>query len=243
MCDNNNKKQKQRSAFSLENKFIILDRLAKGEGSTAIVATRKSVISGTNLSAKISSYSRDTLIEKTEKALAIWIKDLTQKRIPIDGHLIKQKALRFYKQLKESEPSTSSDGNNAQFSASIGWLTGFLKRYSFHKLKIKDEIASADKEAARKYPEKLAKIIEDGGYCADQIFNAEETGLFCKKMPTRTYIAKSEKTASGFKAAKKIKLLFCFAVMHWRMLKPLLVNQSLKPRALKGKDLKKLPVH
>ncbi|GFU59489.1 HTH_Tnp_Tc3_2 domain-containing protein [Trichonephila clavipes] len=37
---------------------------------------------------------------------------------------------------------------------------------------------SADEEAARKYPEKLAKIIKDGEYCAHQVFNADETGLF-----------------------------------------------------------------
>ncbi|UYV60806.1 hypothetical protein LAZ67_1002390 [Cordylochernes scorpioides] len=101
-----------------------------------------------------------------------------------------------------------------------------------------------DEEAARKYPEKLAKIIKDGGYCAHQIFNADETGLFWKKMPTRTYIAKSEKNASGFKAAKdRVTLLLCSNASGDRMLKPLLVNRSLKPRALKGKDLNTLPVH
>ncbi|UYV63240.1 EPM2AIP1 [Cordylochernes scorpioides] len=207
-------------------------------------AIRRSVRSGTNLSSKISSYSRGTLIEKTEKALVIWIEDLTQKRIPLDGHLIKMKALKFYKELKESEPSTSSRESNPQFSASTGWLTGFIKIHSFHNLKIKGEVASADEEAARKYPEKLAKIIKDGGYCAHQIFNADETGLFWKKMPTRTYIAKSEKNASGFKAAKdRVTLLLCSNASGDRMLKPLLVNRSLKPRALKGKDLNTLPVH
>ncbi|GFW60284.1 tigger transposable element-derived protein 1 [Trichonephila clavipes] len=96
------------------------------------------------------------------------------------------------------------------------------------------EVASADEEAARKYPEKLAKIIKDGEYCAHQVFNADETGLFWKKMPTRTYIAKSEKTASGFKAAKdRVTLLLCSNASGDRMLKPLLVNRSLKPRALK----------
>ncbi|UYV80478.1 hypothetical protein LAZ67_19000269 [Cordylochernes scorpioides] len=154
------------------------------------------------------------------------------------------KALKFYKELKESEPSTSSRESNPQFSASTGWLTGFIKRHSFHNLKIKGEVASADEEAARKYPEKLAKIIKDGGYCAHQIFNADETGLFWKKMPTRTYIAKSEKNASGFKAAKdRVTLLLCSNASGDRMLKPLLVNRSLKPRALKGKDLNTLPVH
>ncbi|UYV69890.1 SPOPL [Cordylochernes scorpioides] len=82
------------------------------------------------------------------------------------------------------------------------------------------------------------KIIKDGGYCAHQIFNADETGLFWKKMPTRTYIAKSEKNASGFKAAKDlVTLLLCSNASGDRMLKPLLVNRSLKPLALKGKYL------
>ncbi|GFW55895.1 tigger transposable element-derived protein 1 [Trichonephila clavipes] len=63
-------------------------------------------------------------------------------------------------------------------------------------------------------------------------------------MPTRTYIAKVEKTASGFKAAKdRVTLLLCSNASGDRMLKPLLVNRSLKPRALKGKDLNTLPVH
>ncbi|UYV73828.1 hypothetical protein LAZ67_11001043 [Cordylochernes scorpioides] len=103
---------------------------------------------------------------------------------------------------------------------------------------------SKNEEAARKYPEKLAKIIKDGGYCAHQIFNADETGLFWKKMPTRTYIAKSEKNASGFEAAKdRVTLLLCSNASGDRMLNPLLVNRSLKPCALKGKDLNTLPVH
>ena len=50
-----------------------------------------------------------------------------------------------------------------EFSASDGWLTGFLKRNAFHNLKIKEEIASADEKAAKTFPAELAKIIEDGG--------------------------------------------------------------------------------
>ncbi|GFX41620.1 hypothetical protein TNCV_3110161 [Trichonephila clavipes] len=74
-------------------KIAILDRLGKGEGSTAIgkhfnlgestvraikkneAAIRKSVISGTKLSTKFASYTRDVLLERTEKAIAIWIEE------------------------------------------------------------------------------------------------------------------------------------------------------------------------
>ncbi|GFX74851.1 tigger transposable element-derived protein 1 [Trichonephila clavipes] len=109
------------------------------------------------------------------------------------------------------------------------------------------EVASADEEAARKYPEKLAKIIKDGEYCAHQVFNADETGLFWKKkkcQPVLTLQSPKKKTASGFKAAKdRVTLLLCSNASGDRMLKPLLVNRSLKPRALKGKDLNTLPVH
>ncbi|GFT92819.1 tigger transposable element-derived protein 1 [Trichonephila clavipes] len=90
----------------------------------------------------------------------------------------------------------------------------------------------------------LAKIIEDGDYSADQVFNADETGLYWKRLPNRTYIAKDEKTASGHKESKdRVTSLLCSNASGDRMLKPLLINKSLRPRALKGKDLKQLPVH
>ncbi|GFW40279.1 tigger transposable element-derived protein 1 [Trichonephila clavipes] len=53
-------------------------------------------------------------------------------------------------------------------------------------------------------------------------------------MPNRTYIAKEEKTASGHKASKdRVTLLLCSNASGDRMLKPFLINKSLRPRALK----------
>ncbi|GFW10769.1 tigger transposable element-derived protein 1 [Trichonephila clavipes] len=76
------------------------------------------------------------------------------------------------------------------------------------------------------------------------VFNADETGLYWKKLPNCTYIAKDEKTASGHKASKdRVTLLLFSNASGDRMLKPLLINKSLRPRALKGKYLKQLPVH
>ncbi|GFS58999.1 tigger transposable element-derived protein 1 [Trichonephila clavipes] len=138
-------------------------------------AIRKSVIPGTKLSTKFASYTRDVLLERTERAIAIWIEEQVQRRIPVKGYLIQEKALQFYKSMKQN---------------------------ALHNIKITGESATADEGAAKIFPEELAKIIEDEDYSADQVFNADETGLYWKKLPNRTYIAKDEKTASGRKASK-----------------------------------------
>ncbi|GFU80942.1 tigger transposable element-derived protein 1 [Trichonephila clavipes] len=135
----------------------ILDRLGKGEGSTAIgkhfnlgestvraikkneAAIRKSATSGTKSSTKFASYTTDVLLERTERAIAIWIEEQVQRRIPVSGYLIQEKALQFYKSMKQSEPSTSPSQAGKEFSASKGWLTGFLKRNALHNIKITGE--------------------------------------------------------------------------------------------------------
>ncbi|GFU92126.1 hypothetical protein TNCV_1765921 [Trichonephila clavipes] len=74
--------------------------------------------------------------------------------------------------MKQSEPSTSTSQGGKEFSACKGWLTGFLKRNALHNIIITGESATADEGAAKYFQRELAKIIEDGDYSADQVFNA-----------------------------------------------------------------------
>ncbi|GFU69767.1 HTH CENPB-type domain-containing protein [Trichonephila clavipes] len=145
------------------------NRLGKGEGSTAIgkhfnlgestvraikkneAAITKLVISETKLSTKFASYTRDVLLERTESAIAIWIEEQVQRRIPVSGYLIQEKALQFYKSMKQSEPSTSTSQAGKEFSASKGYLTGFLKRNALHNNKITGESATEQMKEQQKY--------------------------------------------------------------------------------------------
>ncbi|GFV11048.1 tigger transposable element-derived protein 1 [Trichonephila clavipes] len=188
------KKKHRRQSISLETKIPILDRLGKGEASTAIgehfnlgestvraikkneAAIRKSVISGTKLSTEFALYTKDVLFERTERAIAIWIEEQVQRRIPVSGYLIQEKALQFYKSMKQAE-------------------------------------SAADEGAAKIFPEELAKSIEDGDSSADQVFNADEAGLYWKKMPNRTCIAKDEKLQVDIKQVK-IESPYYFVAMH-----------------------------
>lgn len=224
---------------------------------------RSIVCAGASITLNKSSHARDPLIKKMEKMLIIWVEDKNQKNMPLSGQCLRFKAMQIYDYVAKTDKTVSIEPTaeetrsvdelmplnelnvetptqkkaKVEFSASKGWLENFKKRFSLKNICLSGEAASSDTEAAKQYPAELKKIIEDGGYVDDQIFNADETGLFWKKMPKRTYISKTEKKAPGFKAAKdRLTLLFCGNKSGDLCTKPLLIYRALNPRALKNVD-------
>jgi hypothetical protein len=67
------------------------------------------------------------------------------------------------------------------------------------------------------------------------VFNVDDTGLFWKQMPLRSYIAKDEQSMPAYKVAKdQLTLLLGANAAGDCKLKPLLVYRAENPRALKG---------
>lgn len=251
--------KKNRKAISLANKLDILRRLDAGEklgeiarmlklapstiatirnNKTKILAHSQSAAS--QMATKLTRY-RSAIMEKMEKLLILWIEDNNQRKIPMSTMTIQEKAKTIFETLRKADEEGIFQ--NESFGASKGWFEKFKTRHNLHNIKMKGEAASSDTSAAREYPNVLKKIIEAGGYVPEQVFNVDESGLYWKRMPDRTFISTAENSIPGFKVAKErlTLLLGCNASGDFK-LKPLLIYQSENPRALKGYDKSFLPV-
>ena len=71
-------------------------------------------------------------------------------------------------------------------SCSSGAL--MIKIESWLSTSIEKQVAH-DITAAASYAADLKKLIREGGYDQKQLFNVDETGLFWKRLPTRTYVS------------------------------------------------------
>lgn len=78
----------------------------------------------------------------------------------------------------------------------------------------------------------IIKLIAD--YSPDDIFNADETGLFFQLLPQHTLAAKGDHCRGGKKAKQRLTALFCCNASGTEKMRPLIVGRSANPHCLRN---------
>ncbi|KFD60468.1 hypothetical protein M514_27348 [Trichuris suis] len=137
-----------------------------------------------------------------EKPLNCCVEDMNRKGIPINGQTLRLKTLDLYGHMRKKQDKEGTQEEAKPFIPTRRWLCSTKNRLNLKSIKVTGEPAAADYAAAASFPAELKSIIADGSYHAKQAFNCDETALFWKRMPNRSYIHKSAKWATGIKAFK-----------------------------------------
>nr|XP_061785480.1 tigger transposable element-derived protein 1-like [Nerophis lumbriciformis]XP_061785481.1 tigger transposable element-derived protein 1-like [Nerophis lumbriciformis] len=211
-------------------------KMAKSTIST--ILKRKEAIKAADVAkgVKILTSKRHVKMEEVEKILLEWVTERQSKGEKVSEPIICEKARQLYSDLIRDSPGDSAD----DFKASRGWFEKFKKRSGIRYVVRKRETVRADKQGAKKFVEEFQRFAESEGFLPQQVFNCDETGLFWKKMPKKTYITREEKSLPGHKPMKdRLTLLLCANASGDCKVKPLLVYHSETPRAFKKNNVQK----
>lgn len=124
------------------------------------------------------------------------------------------------------------------FSASNGWLKGLKRRHDIAFKKAAGESNSVDQGVCNQWIEDLPSLLE--GYDPNNIYNADETALFFKCLPDKTFTLKGEQCHGGKQSKERLTILQCADMTGTDKLPPLVIGKSKRPRCFKS--VKNLPL-
>uniref|UniRef100_H3AZH0 HTH CENPB-type domain-containing protein n=1 Tax=Latimeria chalumnae TaxID=7897 RepID=H3AZH0_LATCH len=236
------KRMGKRKAYNVHEKLELIDRIHAGNPRPKS-AMPESTLRGWlkeeyNLRAFVMTVSETEGLSRKrahtasdapfDTAVYNWFVQERAVGTPISGPIVKAQAEKFCKEL----------------SVKQGWLDCFKRRYGTSQVKISGEIRSANSEAANTFSDEFKAYLEEEGFTEEQVYNADESGLYFKMLPDTTLAAKNdEKKSEEFKQDKnRVTFLFACNKTGNHKLTPLCIGKSRQPRCFHHTNMKSLPI-
>ena len=231
----------KKNSIALKDKIQIISRIEKGEKqidicrSLGLPKTTFNTIWKKREMFKYESFevcgdakrSRTSHNKDVDAALLEWFKQAQSRNVSINGPLLLAKANLL--------ASTMGD---MTFKATTGFIDRWKTRHgiTFKKVYGEEEAVSpADTETWLDVT--LPELLHE--FPPENIFNADETGLFYKLQPDKTLAFKGQKCSGGKKAKDRLTVLVGASMMGEKL--PLIViGKSKSPRCFKG--IRSLPL-
>ena len=169
-----------------------------------------------------------------DEQLTSWIILMWERGIFLTDYVIREKAKRIQSALN----LFSIPENKTEMKFTNGWLHRFKRRHNFKRYKSHGETGDADHAAAAAALPQLRRLASK--YCLNDIFNADELGLYYTASPNST-IALAP--LSGRKKSKeRVTFLVCSNVDGTDTIPPLMIGKARRPRCFQGVNPKQLGI-
>ncbi len=238
------KDKSSRASFTIKDKILWIEEAEKPGASQVQVASKFGISTSTlhnvlkrkeEILAVPSTSQKNKHIKRgkeqeMEEKLYDWFLKMRSKGLVMDRPLLRKQAEKIAEMMELDTSLT--------FSA--GWLIRWRKRYGIEAKTQHGEQLDADFAASEKWlNEVLPGLLEH--YDQENIFNADETGVYFRGMPNRGLFEGEEKP-SGAKAAKdRLTVLVTANMTGSEKPKLLVIGKSARPRKF-PRDLSNLPV-
>ena len=162
--------------------------------------------------------------DDVENAILKWFSNVRDQNVPVSGPILLAKAEEFARKL-----------NIENFKASSGWLEHFKERNGITFKKVCGEAKLVDTTSANmtEWEHRLGRILDQ--YSADDIYNADETGVFYRLLPDKTLEFKKVDCHGGKKSKERLTALVCANMTGNDKLPLLIIGKSANPRCFKNK--------
>jgi Tc5 transposase DNA-binding domain len=147
-----------------------------------------------NLQTSFTFRNRSVQFPELDKALQFWTSQAVAAGLPLSDMILQQKALEFAQMLNIGED---------KIKFSNGWVWRFKERNGLKRVKFSGEANSAPIESLPEERVRLCSIL--ARYDKEDIYNADETGLFFRMEPNQTL---STGAISGRKMVRKKFVFF-----------------------------------
>lgn len=171
---------------------------------------------------------RKSTFEDLDTALYEWFKQVRSNGVPVNGPIMFKKAEELAERLGLEE-----------FRGSKGWFERFKKRRGITFQKQVGEAGAVSEETVEEWVSTTLPALIDG-YEPNNIYNCDETALFFKLLPDRTYEVRGKKCTGGKKSKERVTVLLCCNADGSDKHVPLVIGKAAKPRCFK--NIRSLPV-
>ena len=143
------------------------------------------------------------------------------KNIPVSGHNL----------LSTAEESAMKH-NYTSFNASNGWLQRFITRHNIRMSSLHGESAEVSQEVVDNWKQNLPELCH--GYSDRDIYNVDETAIFFRMLPNKSYIQTTEQR-SGVKVLKDRYTVVVCANLAGEKEKLTIIGKSKNPHSFPRK--------